>query len=102
MNKRKISLVINKKDANFTVDLAAHNEFVNGYGATNKVQPANNFVMQCCDEDSKDAVRELCKGDAGGAIAVQIADALNTAYMPLVVIEVKKPVITPTASNEAT
>lgn len=102
MNKRQVALTVNDKDFNFTVTLAKHNEFINGFTATNKVQPSHNFVMQSCDEESKDALRELLKGDAGGAVAVQLADALNTAYVPTVVIEVKKPSATQTASSEAT
>jgi len=101
MNKRKISLLINEKELNFNVDLAKHNAFINGFTATNKVQPSHNFVMESCEDQSKDTLRELLKGAAGGSIAVQIADALNTAYVPTVVIEVKKPVTTQTALNEA-
>lgn len=97
MNKRTIELEINDTDVAFTVDLAAHNAFLNGITATNKVQPAHNFVMQCCHEEHKPFLRELLGGPAGGGIAIGIAGQLDSEYSPQVQISVKKPKTLPTA-----
>jgi hypothetical protein len=97
INKREITLEINDTDVLFAVDLSTHNAFVNSMNGINKVQPSHNFVMDCCADKDKTFVRELLKGDAGGLIAVQIADAINAAYMPEINIAVKKPLIMPTA-----
>ena len=91
MNKRAIDLEINGKDVSFSVDLASHNAFINGFTATNKVQPSHNFVMTCCADEHKDYVRKLLTGDAGGSLAIQLAGTLDGAYSPQVQVAVKKP-----------
>ena len=98
MNKRTIDLEINGKDVSFSVDLAAHNAFLNGLTASNKVQPSHNFVMQCCDAESKDFLRGLLTGAAGDSLTVQLATTLDAEYSPEVSVIVKKPSNLPTAS----
>lgn len=96
MNKRDVVLEINEKDVTFVVDLQSHNMLVNGVNAANKVQPSHNFLMACCEPESKDYLRGLLTGDAGGALAVTLANMIDAEYTPQVNIIVKKPVSTQT------
>jgi hypothetical protein len=97
MIKKEICLEINGREVVFSIDLATHNTFVNGYNAVNKVQPSHNFVMACCSDEGKDFVRELLKGDGGGGLAVELAGMLNVEYSPQVSVIVKKPTSMPSA-----
>lgn len=71
----------------FEISVTDFNDYLNAMTPTNKVGPAQNFLMRTVAADGKDALREVLKQPSAG---VQIAGKIVEEYMPDLNITVGK------------
>lgn len=84
----KVTLTIKGQEIVFNPSLDDYNKFVNEMQMTNKVTPANNYVLRIVDKSCKDALRDILTQSPGAAL--QIAGVINDEFAPDLEIIVKK------------
>ncbi len=85
-NKKKIVIEGGAKPLKFDVGIADFNKMQNDMLPTNKVAPAENFLMACIDPSQKDYLVELF--DQG--LGLDLANIVGEQFKPAMVFTVKK------------